>query len=64
MSNENESCENEKMRLLRILRKMLESEEPTLGKLNLNAEEEKWFEIGFNAAKSRFEGLIDLLEDE
>jgi len=54
------------MRILKILRKMLEAEKPTesINRLNLNEEEEKWYKIGFNTAKSRFEGLIDLLEDE
>ena len=52
------------MKELKILRKMLESEEPAAMTLHLNAEEEKWFENGFRSAKSRFEGLIDLLEEE
>ena len=52
------------MKELKILRKMLDSEEPATTTLRLNAEEEKWFEIGFRTAKSRFEGLIDLLEEE
>ena len=52
------------MKELKILRKMLESEEPVTKKLTLSPEEEKWFEIGFRTAKSRFEGLIDLLEEE
>jgi len=52
------------MKELKILRKMLESEEPATIALNLNAEQEKWFETGFRSAKSRFVGLIDLLEEE
>ena len=52
------------MKELKILRKMLNSEEPATDKLNLNEEEKKWYMLGFNSAKSRFEGLIDLLEEE
>ena len=51
------------MKELKILRKMLESEEPT-HKSDMTHEEEKYFEIGFRTAKSRFAGLIDLLEEE
>jgi hypothetical protein len=51
------------MKILKILRKLLENEEPT-STLNLTEEETKWFEIGFNSAKGRFEGLIALLEEE
>ena len=53
------------MKELKILRKMLKSEEPGTSNISgLSREEEKWFGLGFKSAKSRFEGLIDLLEEE
>lgn len=51
------------MKILRILRKMIESEQP-LAKSNMSYEEQKSFEIGFNTAISRINGLIDLLEED
>lgn len=51
------------MRILKVLRKMIESEHP-LTKSDLSYEEQKSFEIGFNTAKSRINGLIDLLEED
>ena len=52
------------MKELKILRKMLESEEPVTDVLKLNEEEKKWFTIGFKDAKMRVGKLIDLLEEE
>ena len=52
------------MKVLKILRKMLKSEEPAMDKLNLSDDQRRWYELGFNNAKSRFEVLIDLLEEE
>lgn len=53
------------MRTLKILRLLLEctnSEQNTT--LNLTENEEKWYEIGFRDATSRFKGFVDLLEEE
>ena len=51
------------MKTLKILRILIESEQP-ITKSNLSYEEKKYFEIGFDTAKSRINGLIDLLEEE
>jgi len=50
------------MKVLKILRRLLEAEKPPNSVL-IN-EEEKWFKIGFNTAKTNVKNVIVLLEEE
>ena len=53
------------MIVLKILRKLLECEKPLQNSsLELTADEEKWYKIGFRDATSGFETMLDLLEEE
>ena len=53
------------MKTLKILRKLIKCENPEQNTtLNLSEDEMKWFKIGFSDTTSRFEVMIDLLDEE